>query len=151
VNVLHVDVVKAVMAPVPPRFIRTTLARAAALPEIAARLPEGESTVAVRLTGDEEMKQLNRTYADVADATDVLSFAGWGAHLGDIAISWPATVRQAARYGHEERTELALLVVHGLLHLLGWDHALAPERREMRRLTVEALRRSRITLAPGRL
>ena len=140
------------MAPVPPRFIRSTLLRAASVPEVAARLPAGESTVAVRLTGDEEMAQLNRTYADVADATDVLSFAGWGGgHLGDIAVSWPATVRQAAKHQHDARTELALLCVHGLLHLLGWDHALARERREMNRLTVEALKRSRIALAPGRL
>ncbi len=139
------------MAPVPVRFIRSILARAEALPEIAARLPEGETTLAVRLTSDEEMEQLNRTYADVTDATDVLSFAGWGDHLGDIAISWPATVRQAAKHGHEARTELALLLVHGLLHLLGWDHARARERREMNRLTVEVLRRSRITLARGRL
>ena len=139
------------MAPVPVRFIRSILVRAVAVPEIAARLPVGETTVAVRLTGDEELAQLNRTYADVADATDVLSFAGWGDHLGDIAISWPATVRQAGQHGHDARTELALLAVHGLLHLLGWDHAVARERREMTRLTVEALRRSRITLAPGRL
>ena len=139
------------MAPVPVRFIRSVLLRAAALPEVAARLPEGESTVAVRLTGDDEMEQLNRTYADVPNATDVLSFSGWGSHLGDIAISWPATQSQAARYGHDARTELALLTVHGFLHLLGWDHLAARERREMNRLTVEGLARSRITLAPGRL
>jgi len=139
------------MAPVPVRSIRSVLLRAAAVPEVAARMPAGESTVALRLTGDAEMEQLNRTFADIPNATDVLSFAGWGAHLGDIAISWPATVRQAARYHHDARTELSLLAVHGLLHLLGWDHALARERREMNRITVEALRRSRLTPAPGRL
>ena len=80
------------MAPVPVGFIRSVLLRAAALPEVAARLPEGETTLAIRLTGDEEMAQLNRTYADVPNATDVLSFSGWGSHLGDIAISWPATL-----------------------------------------------------------
>jgi rRNA maturation RNase YbeY len=151
VNVLHVDVVKAVIAPVPVRFVRSVVTRAIAVPEVRARLPEGESTVAVRLTGDDEMEQLNRTYADVPDATDVLSFSGWGAHLGDIAISWPTTVRQAEKHHHDPKTELALLTVHGLLHLLGWDHARARERREMNRLTVEALTLSRITLAEGRL
>jgi rRNA maturation RNase YbeY len=151
VNVLHVEVVKAVMTPVPVRFIRTVLLRTVAVPEVGARLPEGESTVAVRLTGDDEMARLNQTYADVPNATDVLSFTGWGAHLGDIAISWPATVRQADMHGHDAKTEVALLAVHGLLHLLGWDHAVVRERREMTRLTLEALKRSRITLAAGRL
>jgi len=144
-------VVKAVMAQVSVRFVRSVLTRASTLPEVAARLPEGGSTVAVRITGDEEMAQLNWTYADVPHATDVLSFAGIGDHLGDIALSWPAIERQAERFGHDARTELALLSVHGLLHLLGWNHAAARERKEMTRLTVAALKLSRIAPAEGRL
>ncbi len=139
------------MSPVPVRFVRTVLLGAASVPEVAARLPEAETTLAVRITDDGEMERLNRTYADVARATDVLSFAGTGSHLGDIAISWPAVERQASAHGHDPKTELALLAVHGLLHVLGWDHATARERTEMTRLTTEALKRSRITLAPGRL
>ena len=150
-TLLKVEVVKAVRADAPPGFVRGVLTRAATVPELAARLPQGESTVAVRLTTDEEMEGLNSSYAGKAHATDVLSFSGVGNHVGDIAISWPATERQAAEYGHEPRTELALLTVHGLLHLLGWDHASARERKEMTRLTVEALRLSSITLAPRRL
>jgi probable rRNA maturation factor len=151
VTLLNVEVVKAVMARVPVAFVRSVVMKASTIPEVAARLPEGESTVAVRVTGDEEMAELNRTYADVANATDVLSFAGVGPHIGDIALSWPAIERQAARFGHDARTELALLSVHGFLHLLGWDHARARERKEMTRLTVAALKLSRITLAEGRL
>ena len=132
-------------------FVREVLERAAQVPEVAARLPEGEATVALRITDDKEMELLNRTYADMSNATDVLSFEGVKPHVGDIAISWQAVERQAARYGHEPRTELALLVVHGFLHLLGWDHRTAPERREMTRLTVAALALSRITPAPRRL
>ena len=147
-TVIQAEVVKAVPAGVPPAFIRGVLSRAAKVPEIAARLPEGHPTVAVRLTGDEELRHLNRTFAGEDHATDVLSFAGQGEHLGDIAISWPATVRQAADYGHDPKTEVALLTVHGLLHLLGWDHVTAPERREMSRLTIAVLDRSRIK--PGR-
>jgi probable rRNA maturation factor len=119
--------------------------------EIAARLPEGEAAVAVRIASDASLRRLNRTYAREDHATDVLSFAGSGDHVGDIAISWPAVVRQAAEFGHDEKTEVALLVVHGLLHLLGWDHATAAERKEMNRLTVAALDRSGIELARGRL
>jgi len=148
---MEVEVVKAVMAPVKPSFVRDVLLRAAKVPEVAARLPAGEPVLAVRITDDEEMARLNRVYADMPDATDVLSFEGMRDHVGDIAISWPAVERQAERYGQDPRTEIALLAVHGLLHLLGWDHAVAAERREMNRLTVEALARSRIALAPRRL
>ena len=150
-TVLEAEVVKAVRAGVAPAFVRRVLVRAANVLEIAARLPEGVCTVAVRITGDDEMKRLNRTYAGGAHATDVLSFAGEGDHVGDIAISWPAAVRQAKTFGHETETELGLLVVHGFLHLLGWDHATAAERKEMNRLTRAALKRSNLTLARGRL
>jgi probable rRNA maturation factor len=148
---MEVEVVKAVRAGVEPAFLRRVLRRAAGVPEIAARLPAGKLDVAVRVTGDQEIRDLNRTYASDDHATDVLSFAGSGEHLGDIAISWPAVVRQAAHYGHDARTETALLAVHGLLHLLGWDHRVPAERREMTRLTVAALDRSGIKLAGRRL
>ena len=59
--------------------------------------------------------------------------------------------RQAEAFGHEPKTELALLCVHGLLHLLGWDHATAAERKEMNRITRAALKRSGLTLARARL
>ena len=139
------------MARVPVALVRRVLERAATLPELAARLPDGESSVAVRITDDEEMELLNLTYADVPDATDVLSFAGVAPHVGDIAISWPAVERQARQYRQEPRTEVALLAVHGFIHLLGWDHVTARERKEMTRLTVAALERSRIRLAARRL
>jgi len=151
VTVIEAEVVKAVRADVTPAFVRSVVTRAAEVPEVAARLPVDQASVAIRITSDEEMAQLNRDYAGVDHATDVLSFAGGGDHVGDIAISWPAAVRQAKTFGHETETELGLLVVHGFLHLLGWDHATAAERKEMNRLTRAALKRSKLTLAPGRL
>ena len=150
-TVIEAEVVKAVPADVPTAFIRGVLSRAAKVPEIAARLPEGHATVAVRVTSDDELRRLNRDFAGEDHATDVLSFACEGEHLGDIAISWPAAVRQATRYRHSVKTEVALLSVHGLLHLLGWDHATAAERDEMTRLTLAALGASRIQVAPRRL
>ena len=134
-----------------PAFVRGVLKRAAKVPEVAARLPNIEATVAIRITSDEEMAQLNRDYAGDDHATDVLSFAGEGSHLGDVAISWPAAVRQAADYGHDHKTEIALLAVHGLLHLLGWDHVTAAERREMNRLTRAALKLSGLSIDRARL
>jgi probable rRNA maturation factor len=148
---LEVEVFKTVRSPVQRSFLRRLLQRAATVPEVEARLPAGEATVALRLTDDEELRKLNREFAGLDSSTDVLSFAGSGQHLGDLAISWPATLRQAQQYGHTDETELGLLGVHGFLHLLGWDHATAAQRKEMSRLTVAALALSGLRLAPGRL
>lgn len=148
---LKVEVTRAVRGVPPASLIKEVLARAAMVPEIAARIPSGSSTIAVRITSDAELRRLNRTYAQEDHATDVLSFAGEGGHLGDIAISWPAAVRQSQEYGHTEAAELALLSVHGLLHLAGWDHVSASERKEMTRLTLAALKASGIKVASGRL
>ncbi|HEV2034441.1 MAG TPA: rRNA maturation RNase YbeY, partial [Candidatus Dormibacteraeota bacterium] len=130
---------------------RALLQRAASVPEVEARLPAGTATIAVRLTTDDELRRLNRDYAGHDSATDVLSFEGSGLHVGDLAISWPLVVRQAREHGHSQETELGLLAVHGLLHLLGWDHARAPERKEMNRLTRAALLLSGLTLKRGRI
>jgi rRNA maturation RNase YbeY len=148
---LEVEVIKATRVPVAPSFVRDLLKRAGTLPEVEARLPPGAATIAVRLTEDDELRRLNREYAGHDSVTDVLSFQGSAQHVGDLAISWPAVARQAHEYGHPEETELGLLCVHGLLHLLGWDHASAAQRKEMTRLTVAALARSGLRSAPSRL
>jgi probable rRNA maturation factor len=148
---LEIEVVKALRAPVLPAFLRDVLQRAASVPEVEARLPPGTASVAVKLTTDEELRQLNRDYAGHDSVTDVLSFEGSGPHLGDLAISWPMVVRQAREHENSEQTELGLLAVHGLLHLLGWNHARGPERKEMNRLTRAALRLSGLDLRRGRI
>jgi probable rRNA maturation factor len=148
---LEVEVVKALSVPVPPAFLRGLLQRAARVPEVEARLAPGASTIAVRLTDDGELRRLNRDFAGHDSVTDVLSFAGSDEHLGDLAISWPMVLRQAQDFGEPEEMELALLTVHGLLHLLGWDHESVAERREMTRITLAALALSGVKVPPGRL
>jgi probable rRNA maturation factor len=148
---LEVEVLKAIRVPVPPNFLRGLLQRAAQVPEVEARLPAGSATIAVRLTTDEELRRLNRDFAGHDSVTDVLSFAGSDQHLGDLAISWPMVVRQAKEFGESEQTELGLLSVHGLLHLMGWDHEALRERKEMNRLTHAALLLSGLTLKRGRI
>lgn len=79
---------------------------------------------------DEEMHKLNKEYRGIDRTTDVLSFAlNDNKHinpilnsLGDIFISIPKMIEQAKEYGHSEKRELSFLVVHGMLHLLGYDH-----------------------------
>jgi probable rRNA maturation factor len=148
---LRVEVVNAVRAPVAAAWVRLVIRNAARLPEVGARLPEGPATLAVRITDDSELRRLNRDFSAHDAVTDVLSFQGEAGHLGDVAISWPAVIRQADVHGHGAETELALLCVHGFLHLLGWDHATAAQRREMTRITAAALAESGLELALGRL
>jgi probable rRNA maturation factor len=92
------------------------------------------------LTNDEQIRQLNWEYRQEDKPTDVLSFpAGEAApgvveevpYLGDIAISAPYAARQAAQADHDLPGELQLLAVHGVLHLLGYDHETAEEKQEM--------------------
>jgi len=148
---LKVELVNAVRAPVTPARLRSVIRKAAQLPEVAARLPAAPATIALRITDDSELRRLNRDFSAHDVVTDVLSFQGEDGHLGDLAISWPAVLRQAKVHGHSADTELVLLCVHGLLHLLGWDHSTVAQRREMTRITLAALAESGVALAPGRL
>ena len=154
------DVFKAVRAPLAPAYVRSVLAGACSVPEVGARLSprvggvaSGSVEVAVRITGDRELRRLNRAFLGEDHATDVLSFPSGdpGGYLGDIAVSWPYAVRQAELFGHSALDEAALLLVHGLLHLLGWDHASAREAGEMNRVTLAALAVSGVSLGALRL
>jgi probable rRNA maturation factor len=84
--------------------------------------------VHVALTGDEELRRLNRTYRNLDRPTDVLSFPDGDllptgmVLLGEIVVSLDSARRQAADLGHSELRELEELVLHGTLHLLGHDH-----------------------------
>jgi probable rRNA maturation factor len=85
--------------------------------------------VTVALVSDSRMRSLNRTFRGRAYATDVLSFPAApqdlpdrGRYLGDIVIATGVARRQAAEAGHSVATELRVLALHGLLHLLGYDH-----------------------------
>lgn len=87
---------------------------------------------------DEEMHKLNKEYRGIDRTTDVLSFAlndnkhidAFVNSLGDIFISIPKMKSQAEEYGHSEKRELSFLALHGLLHLLGYDHTLSKKEEE---------------------
>ena len=100
--------------------------------------------VGVTFLDDATIQELNRDYRDKDRPTDVLSFAlNEGDEpeivdapeeelLGDILISLETTARQAEEYGHSLERELAYLTVHGMLHLLGYDHEEPADQAEMR-------------------
>ena len=153
-NRLRVEVQKSVRAPVAPGLLRGVLVAAVEEPAVSARLPDREPEMTVRIAGDRQLRRLNREFLGDDQATDVLSFPSGelgSGYLGDVALSWPAVVRQAVEHGHGQEVEAGLLAVHGLLHLAGWDHASPGEEREMTRLTLACLARAGIVPAAGRL
>ena len=107
-----------------------------------------EAEVGCLLVTDHRIRALNRRYRGEDHPTDVLAFpqgegSGPPGHpglLGDVVISVETAARQAARAGHSLEREAALLLVHGILHLLGHDHATAAERRQMWALQRRLLR-----------
>lgn len=95
-----------------------------------------ELTIVVE--GDQAVQQLNKQYLGIDAPTDVLSFPAGevdpetgNLYLGDIIISLPRATAQAQAGGHELFAEIQLLVVHGVLHLLGMDHAEPDEKAAM--------------------
>lgn len=124
---------------------RTALVRRAARAALAqGRNLPARVELTICLTDDAELRALNRQYRATDAPTDVLSFGGEGYrdgqprrngdtpdYLGDIAISMESCMAQAERYGHSVEDELALLVIHGVLHLLGYDHHTPARRQRM--------------------
>jgi probable rRNA maturation factor len=140
---IHVD--EAFRHDVRPR----TLRRAAELAIMRARV-SGPSRATVTVTDDDTLRELNRVHRGEDSVTDVLSFGASarardgvveqddfpvGADeepgLGDVIISFPQARRQAEAAPHEVERELALLTAHGILHLLGYDHATEAEEKAM--------------------
>ena len=93
-----------------------------------------EHEVSIVLSDDAQLQTLNRDYRQQDKPTDVLSFEGQnpdGIYLGDIIISMERCAEQASEANHSLDDELALLVIHGVLHLVGYDHATDEERETM--------------------
>lgn len=120
--------------------------------ELEALSPQTE--VDITLVDDAAIHELNRTYRGIDRPTDVLSFAlDEGEEepevdddeiehlLGDVIISAPTAVRQGEEYGHGLEREMTYLAVHGMLHLLGYDHMEERDKLIMRKREEEVLRR----------
>jgi probable rRNA maturation factor len=113
------------------------------LSRIAPRSARGTLTIAI--LPNTRVKALNRQYRGKNTGTDVLSFPGIGDSLGDIAISREIAQKQAKILGHSLGVELRVLALHGLLHLLGYDH----DSDNGRMARVEARLRRKARLPPG--
>lgn len=134
--------------PLPANIARVAEKAAAAV--LAMENCDPAAEVSIVFVDDEYIQRLNREYRGVDAPTDVLSFAlnegepmpeDEGEQLlGDVVISLPTAERQAVEYGHSLEREVAFLTVHGVLHLLGYDHQTEEERRLMREKEEAVLR-----------
>lgn len=124
----------------------------AALQLLAGRVMDGEgvaagTALAILLTDDDQVREMNRQFLGIDEPTDVLSFPDEADDfvqgmadqplLGDIAIALSTARRQAAEAGHSLDAELAHLLVHGILHLKGYDHVTAVEDEAVMRAREE--------------
>lgn len=127
------------------RLVTAALIRQAVQATLAHQgAPPG--TVNVQVADDAYLQELNRAFLGHDYATDVLSFpaeevdpATGLRHYGDVALSWQRAQAQANAGGHPVSAEVQLLLVHGVLHLLGFDHATARQKRAMWQAQAEVL------------
>ena len=116
--------------------------------------------ISITLTVPEIIKEINNKYRKIDKATDVLSFPMFEKDelekiikdkyeiddvLGDIVISIPKVQEQAKEYGHSFERELSYMCVHGFYHLMGYDHIVEEEKKEMRKKEDEILNKLNIT------
>ena len=111
--------------------------------------------LSIVLTNDEQIQFLNREYRHKDRPTDVLAFAiregefasFAGNLLGDVIISVPTAARQGREKGHDTLAEVVMLLAHGLLHLLGWDHDTVAKDKRMRAETDKLVHASELVRA----
>ena len=120
---------------------------------LAAENVGAKTEMGLVISSDERVQQLNRDYRGKDEPTDVLAFSAREEaddspfipppdgilHLGEVIISYPQAEIQAEEHGHPLKKELAILLIHGLLHLLGYDHEEINARRKMRSREKELL------------
>lgn len=119
-------------------FPDTALLERAARITLDLHADHSNADVTIVLTDDRQLHELNLDYLGVDAPTDVLAFPAsesdpetGSLYLGDVLISIPRAAEQAHAAGHSLAAEVQLLAVHGILHLLGYDHATAEEKARM--------------------
>ncbi|MFZ5880305.1 MAG: rRNA maturation RNase YbeY [Chloroflexota bacterium] len=138
---------------IPPSvFIEPEIIERAAAAVLRQQAVADDPDLTVVLTDDEQMQELNREFRDIDAPTDVLSFPAVEAdpetgrrYLGDVLISVQRAEEQSNTGGHPFEAEIQLLVVHGVLHLLGHDHA--EDKEKLRMWTAQAQILARLGLS----
>lgn len=110
------------MVIIDPPLARITAASLSRFVRKAQQLAGVAGEVDVLITANRKVRELNRRFRKKDKATDVLSFPRPDGAGGDIAISSQIALANASRYGHATMAELKILILHGMLHLAGYDH-----------------------------
>ena len=124
----------------------------------AYQSPQHNSEMGLVITGQERVRELNRVYRKIDEPTDVLAFCMQPAaaeagpdllpfamppdgvrHLGEVIICYPQAVKQAEEGKHSIKREMAILIIHGVLHLLGYEHDTTKLERRMKEREAEIL------------
>lgn len=135
------------LAPAFKRALAPRRLREAARAALKHEAVSSPSELTIVVTGEAELRRLNREYLGHDYATDVLSFPSddrdpetGGRYWGDIVLSLPRARAQAKAGGHSLLAEVRLLIVHGVLHLMGYDHAKPKDKARMWAAQAEILR-----------
>ena len=121
---------------------------------LAAENVGAKSEMGLVISSDERVQQLNRDYRHLDEPTDVLAFSARDEaadspfipppdgvlHLGEVIISYPQAAVQAEEHSHPVKKELTILLIHGLLHLLGYDHEESADEKKMQAREKELLK-----------
>lgn len=141
--------------PVPAEIRDTAALTAAGEAALSLAKAPKKSDLTLILSDDQELQRLNREHLGIDAPTDVLSFPipyddpeTGTPYLGDILISVPTAERQAKAAGHSLAEEIGLLFVHGILHLLGYDHGTPDEKAAMWQIQDEILTHLEISARP---
>ncbi|HTP06752.1 MAG TPA: rRNA maturation RNase YbeY [Anaerolineae bacterium] len=137
--------------------MKPTLLQRAAQVTLAQQRWKRHVELTIVITGNAQLRSLNRAFREVDAPTDVLSFATDEQprpdtiYLGDVVISYPKAREQAQAGDHPVEAELQLLVVHGVLHLLGHDHYTEAEKNAMWKAQAAVLKKLGAAIAEPKL
>lgn len=100
--------------------------------------------ISIAFVSDAEMKKINQTYRGLNRPTDVLSFEGEGDDFGEIILDYNQIKRQAGKFDNSAHEELIFILVHGLLHLLGYNDETEKEKAEMIKMGEQFIKKLKI-------
>jgi probable rRNA maturation factor len=131
-NVIQINILPGLKTLVEKKDLEYTATR------VLEHLKVNESEISINFIDNKSIRELNNQYRGIDMATDVLSFMGYEINpenghqmLGDILISIPMAQKQAADLSHSLEDEIKVLMIHGILHLLGYDHEKKSEEEQM--------------------
>ncbi len=126
-----VEINKLIKAPIDEKWIKKIVQK-----NLDKMKVKDDKEISIALVGDKAIRKLNKIYRGIDKVTDVLSFSD----VNEIIICYPQARRQAKKQKHSEKKEIEILLVHGLLHLLGYDHQKNNDFLEMKRLEKKLLK-----------